>query len=126
MAEVRVANAAQDFGTTHEQDVIRLGLNITIAYWSREAGPSGTRLKLGLRTEQVVATAYALVSSGLMIVPVGARVWPLGSLLPGNPKLFWSQLPLPVLIVLLYPLLQPTASPSESRYTCKRRGVQVL
>jgi hypothetical protein len=88
VAEMGFALAALDFGASHEEAVVGLGLDVVLAYGCDEAWPPSSRIKLSLRTEQVVAATDALVDAGLMLVPVRARVGSLGSLLPSNMKLF--------------------------------------
>ena len=90
VAEVGFALAALDFGPPHEEAVVGLGFDVVLVYGCGEAWPPGSRIKLSLGTEQVVAATDALVDSGLMVVPVRARVGSLGSLLPSDMKLFWG------------------------------------
>src|SRR4029453_14635413 len=65
-----------------------------------ESRPSGSRLELVLRDEQVVAAADALVDTLFVAVPVLARERPLGSLLPGDGELLGRELLSPVLLRL--------------------------
>ena len=81
---------AFNLGPPHEEAVVGLGFDIVLIYWCGEAWPSCSRFKFSLGTEQVVAATDALVDAGLMVVPVRARVGSLGSLLPGDMKLFWG------------------------------------
>ena len=88
MAEVGFALAAQDFGPPHEEAVVGLVSDLALVYGYGEAWPPCSRIKLSLGTEQLVAATDALVDTGLMVVPVGARVGSLGSLLSGYVKMF--------------------------------------
>lgn len=100
VAEVGFALVAQDFGSPHEEGVVGLVSNLALVYGCREAWPASSRIKLSLRTEQVVAATDALVDAELMVVPARARVGSLGTLLSGYVKLFRGQLPLPLLFTL--------------------------
>jgi len=84
------ALAALDFGAVHEEAVVGLGFDVALLYGCGEAWPPSSRIKLSLRTEQIVAATDALVDAGRMVAPVRARVGSLGALLPSNMKLFWG------------------------------------
>ena len=90
MAEVGFALAAQDSGPPHEEAVVGFAFDVVLVYGCGKTWPSGSRIKLSIGTEQVVAAANALVDSGLMVVPVRSRVGAFGSLLTSNVELFWG------------------------------------
>ena len=79
--------AALDFGAAHKEAVVGLGFDVVLVYGCGETWPPSSRIKLSLRTEQVVAAANALVDAYLVVVPVLARVGSLGSLLSSYVKL---------------------------------------
>ena len=69
VAEMGFALAALDFGASHEEAIIGLGLDVVLVYGCCEAWPPSSRIKLSLRTEHVVAATDALIDAGLMVVP---------------------------------------------------------
>jgi hypothetical protein len=70
MAEMGSALAALDFAAAHEEAVAGPGFDAVLVYGCGETWPPSSRIKLSLRTEQVVAATNALVNAGLMVVPV--------------------------------------------------------
>jgi hypothetical protein len=71
--------------------------------------PSGTGIKLGGRSEQITATADALVKARLVVavIPAGKRRF--GSLLPGNVVLLRGKYLFPV-VVILFRVIHPLTS----------------
>src|SRR5947209_5141543 len=80
MAQVRAAVFTHNLGARHEERTVLVQLYILSVDRVVEAGPAGTRIKLGVRGEQGLSAGNALVHTFGMIVVQGPRKSPFRAL----------------------------------------------
>ena len=98
VAEMGVAQAAQDFGAVHEETVVGLGVDVFGGQGRGVAGPAGAGVKLGGGTEEGVATADAAIESHGFGLKVGAGEGCVGGAAARGPILLRGELAAPVAI----------------------------
>ena len=84
MTQVRFAATADHLGPFCKEAVVGPGGDVFGCDWLPETGPAGARLKLVLKTEEIVVTADALVNALFMVVPQVAGEGPFGAFLAGD------------------------------------------
>src|ERR1700760_3559184 len=67
VAQVPATAAAADLGAAHEHAVVRTQLDRVVGSGLEEARPAGTGVELGVRLEQLVPAACALVGAVLLV-----------------------------------------------------------
>src|SRR5690606_31694442 len=87
---------AADLGPDHPVGVVRERLHLLGVHRLEEAGPAGARLVLGVRGEELLTTAGALVDTFGLGVPVLAGEGPLGAALPQDVVFLRRELELPL------------------------------
>src|SRR5881396_545886 len=100
VAEVGIAPAARQLGSLHDQAVVGPCLDVLPGDGLPEARPAGPGLELGVRREQVVAAADALVDPLLVVVPVPSREGSLRPLFAGDLELRGCELLAPFIVRL--------------------------
>src|SRR5580698_2083554 len=80
---------------------VGLHFDVVLGNGRPEAGPAGARIELGIRFKQRCPAAHALVSAGLMIVPVLARECRLGAFFARDCVLLGRQLFTPLFVGFL-------------------------
>src|SRR5690606_19456492 len=96
VAQVAPAVGAADLGPDHPVGVVRERLHLLGVHRLEEAGPAGARLVLGVRGEELLTTAGALVDTFGLGVPVLAGEGPLGAALPQDVVFLRRELGLPL------------------------------
>src|SRR5438445_11992141 len=92
MAQVSLTAAADHFVPAHKERVILLGFDGLFGNRLPIAGPTGAGIKFGIRTEQLLSAAHALIRTLVMVVPISTREGALGCFLAGDTKLLSGQL----------------------------------
>ena len=98
VAQVGVAQAAQDFGAVHEEAVVGLGVDVFGGDGRGVAGPAGAGIELGGGAEERVAAADAAVESGGFRLIVGAGEGRVGGAAARGPILLRGELAAPVAV----------------------------
>src|SRR3984957_1676892 len=98
--QVTATATADDLGAVHEQGVVGPQLDRLGDRGLGEAGPPGAGVELGVRAEQLAATAGAPVVAVLMVVDVLTREGVLGVRLTQHAVLHRGQLLAPLLVRL--------------------------
>lgn len=91
MAEMTMTSAAVNLGPGHEPTAILLGFYVGGIDRLPVTGPTGSRIKLGLRGEQRESAADAVVDAFFLEIPVGTGKGAFRSVFAGDAKLFGAQ-----------------------------------
>jgi hypothetical protein len=95
MPQMRTALCAQHFCSHHAVGCVGFGADVFLDGRRGKAWPSGAGFELGIRPEQLRATADAAVNAFFVIVPIAPGEGRLGALLPRDVVLLWRELLLP-------------------------------
>ncbi len=72
---MRIAAAANHFGTIHAVSRIWLEMDIVFVAWLGETRPSRTRIKLIIRAKKRLAARSAFIDARFMAVPILIGKW---------------------------------------------------
>ena len=93
-----IAGGALDFDSLHPQTVVLDEVQAVSIGGSKEAGPTAARIKLGVRAEEELVAANAMVVTGSLFVPVHAGEGSFRARLTGDMKLLGRELSTPFFI----------------------------
>ena len=96
MAEVGIADVAQDFGSYHTMAGIGFFANIVRIQGFEIAGPTATRIEFGIGCKQRCAATDTAVYTCLGRIPVAPRKWTFGPFLACDEVFVGRQLSLPL------------------------------
>src|SRR5579863_448400 len=98
MAEMGSASITEDLGSSHESAFVYFGPDPLRGERLPEAGPSCSRVELGVGAEEGISAADTLIGTALLAIVIGSSKSPLRSFFTGDSVLLRRQPLFPFLV----------------------------